>query len=395
VTAGVARLSLDSAASNECRVVAVIWQRFGPYHLARLRGAAAVLAPSGWRVVGLEVAEEDHYRWGPAGDTVVNRLTLFPRREYASLSARSIRGRTTEALDQLQPSAVCINGWAAVEAVAALKWCRTNRRRAILMSETFESSKNPLKAGVRRWRVRQFDAALVGGRLHAGYLASLGYPRHKVEVGYDVVDSHYFSRPAPLFGNRYPALLGKQYFLANTRLLERKGIDALLRAYARYVMLETEKPGGGAWWHLVISGSGEMEGPCKRLADSLGVAGSVHWPGFLSYRELPSLYRSAGAFVHPARQEPWGLVVNEAAAAGLPLIVGRRVGAACELVREGENGFLVEPDDTESFAAVLCRVAEMTGAERASLGNASRRIAGEFGPERFGRGLERCLAVEG
>ena len=233
------------------------------------------------------------------------------------------------------------------EAVAALGWCRSNRRRGILMSETFEPSRNPLKTYMKQRRVRQFDAALVGGWLHAGYLASLGYPSNRTEIGYDVVDNQHFNRAVPSFTGRCAGVCEKRYFLANTRFLKRKGIDALLRAYARYRALEVQQRPGSAPWHLVISGSGEMERPWKQLAGELRVADTVHWPGFLQYQDLPSMYRSAGVFVHPARQEPWGLVVNEAAAAGLPLIVGRHVGAACELVRDGENGFLVDPDDID------------------------------------------------
>jgi glycosyltransferase involved in cell wall biosynthesis len=135
-----------------------------------------------------------------------------------------------------------------------------------------------------------------------------------------------------------------------------------------------------------------MEASWKALSASLGISHAVYWPGFLDYDSLPSAYQRAGAFVHPARREAWGLVVNEAAAAGLPLIVGRRVGAAAELIREGENGFLVDPDDTAAFADVLLGVATASHSERAAMGAASRRIVSDFGVERFGQGLRRCLA---
>ncbi len=366
-----------------------MWQRFGPYHVTRLRGAANALAPR-WQVLGLEVAERDHYEWDRAANTDVQRVVLFPGRAYECLPSRFVRARTREVLDQVQPSAVCVNGWAAAEAVAALKWCRVNRRRAILMSETFESAPNALKHQIRRWRVRQFDAALVGGRWQATYLAALGYPSQRVEIGYDVVDSAHFAG-SPAHITCIPGLIAKRYIFANTRFLPRKGIDALLRAYARYLVMDAEKPATDPPWHLVISGSGEMATTWKQLAEKLGVTGTVHWPGFVQYHELPQWYRAAGVFVHPARQEAWGLVVNEAMASNLPVIVGRRVGAACELVREGENGFLIDPDDTESFATVILRVACMTDAQRAAMGDASRRIVSNFGPDRFGQALKRCL----
>jgi hypothetical protein len=369
--------------------VAILWQRFGPYHLARLQAAERALRAHGWSVVGLEVAGADEYAWDRPGGLVSPR-TLFPHEAYASLDARSIRRAVTSALDAIQPAAVCINGWAVPEAVAALRWCRTRKRRAVLMSESFEPSKSPIKEWVKRQRARRFDAAIVGGSWHASYLSSLGFAR-PIEFGYDVVDNRHFAEGRAWAGARCGSLAGHPYLFANVRFLERKGIDALLRAYARYRTRAEATDAGTPVWHLVISGSGEMEVPWKQLALDLDVADTVHWPGFLQYAEVAAAYRSAGMFVHPARREAWGLVVNEAAAAGLPLIVGRRVGAACELVREGENGFLVDPDDEEALAGAVRRIATMPDEARAGMGAASRRLAARFEPERFGEAVRRSV----
>ncbi len=370
------------------RRLCILWQRFGAYHLARLKGATEVLADVGWDVVGIEVAGRDEYPWRPATHSGLQRRTLFPDGDYTRLAALAIRRRVASALDVLRPDAVCINGWAMPEAVAALWWARRAGARTILMSETFESSSNRLKRIVKKWRVARCDAAIVGGRLHAGYLAELGFPSDRIELGYDVVDNAHFAAPA----TAEPLWLGvvrpDQFFFANTRFLERKGIGSLLRAFARYRSLHT---GPLPPWRLVISGSGEMAGEWKQLASALGVDRHTHWPGFLQYDELPAAYQSAGAFVHSAREEPWGLVVNEAAAAGLPLIVGRKVGAACELVRDGENGFLVEPDNCEEFAERLLRLAGLPEGERRAMGAASQRLVSAFGPQRFGEALRRCL----
>ena len=120
-----------------------------------------------------------------------------------------------------------------------------------------------------------------------------------------------------------------------------------------------------------------MERPWKELSAALGVSDTVHWPGFLQYEQLPAAYQFAGAFVHPARREPWGLVVNEAAAAGLPLLVGQHVGAACELVRDGENGFLVNPDDVE-------RVREPAASHVETLGRRAKCDGASIAAARFG-----------
>jgi glycosyltransferase involved in cell wall biosynthesis len=369
-----------------------MWQRFGPYHLARLRETAAMLAADDWLVTGVEVAEQDHYAWDPAVDATINHVTMFAGRDYNSLSSHLIRARTPELLDRLQPSAMCINGWSATEATAALRWCLVNHRRAILMSGTFESSWNPLKQLIKRVLVRKFDAAVVSGRKHAEYLYELGYPPEKIHLGYDVVDNQHFMNDIDGDDIRLPVARGR-YFFANTRFLPRKGVDALLRAYARYLSLHAGTPASEPPWQLVISGSGEMEGLLKQLCRALQIAERVHWPGFLQYRHLPTVYRSAGAFVHLARTEAWGLVINEAAAAGLPLLVGRRVGAACELVREGKNGFLVDPDDTVTVAEALWRLARMTDSQRAAMGAESRSIVANFGPRRFAESVRSCIGM--
>jgi glycosyltransferase involved in cell wall biosynthesis len=125
--------------------------------------------------------------------------------------------------------------------------------------------------------------------------------------------------------------------------------------------------------------------------------GAVIFAGFRQVGELRDFYAGAGAFIHPALAEPWGLVINEAMASGLPVISSRNVGAAEELVREGVNGFLFDPEDVEELAGLMGRVAEMPREERLAMGEASRGLIAEWGPERFARGAEEAarLAMAG
>ena len=83
----------------------------------------------------------------------------------------------------------------------------------------------------------------------------------------------------------------------------------------------------------------------------------VIWAGFLQYQQLPRYYGLANAFIHPPKSEPWGLVVNEAAASSLPLLVSNTVGAGYELVRDGFNGFLFDPNSATDISEALLRLA--------------------------------------
>jgi len=371
-------------------VLAVLWQRLGPYHLARLQAAAKHFE----KVVAVEIASRDHYAWETTdADCGLERLTLFRDRPYESLSRREIASAVAARLNQIDPQFVAINGWSVPEARAALRWTNRHGRYSILMSETFEPSRNRIKEFVKARRVRRFHAAVVGGRWHANYLQQLGFPADRIRIGYDAVDNDHFTtgaRAAQNDANHQRIRLGlpHKYCFANTRFLPRKKIDVLLKAYAKY-RRDVADP-----WRLVISGSGQCEQDWKRLSTDLAIDAHVAWPGFVQYADLPAYYGLASAFVHIASREAWGLVINEAAACGLPLIVGRRVGASCELVTP-DNGILVDPDDIDSVAEALIAMTHLSENERLAMSTASRAKADNYRPDRFGTALAELVASSG
>jgi 1,2-diacylglycerol 3-alpha-glucosyltransferase len=376
--------------------IAVLWSRLGPYHLARLRGAAAAAGGYGASVVGLEVAARDRdYEWAPApGADGFERVTLFPGADYHGLSAGAIGRAVAETLDRVRPDIVAVNGWSVPEARAAAAWGRRHGRRLVLMSETkADDHLRPWwKEMIKRQLLRRYDAALVGGRAQADYLASLGYPRERIRHGYDVVDNSYFHTSArearaEAARLRHGTGLPDRYFLACTRLLARKNVDGLLRAYKLY-----RQRSGGQSWGLVILGSGEEADNLRALAGGLGLD-DLQWPGFVQYAKLPLYYGLAGAFVHPAKSEAWGLVVNEAAASRLPILCSRSVGARYELVRDGENGLLFDPFDVEDMAGALAGMANMRDDDRARMGRRSEAIVGDWTPLRFGRELMEAAGL--
>lgn len=381
--------------------VAVIWARFGAYHLARLRGAAEVGGNLDARVVGIEIAQKDHYAWEiESGAQGFERITVFPGSSYDDLTPARIRREVARVLADLRPDAVAINGWSMPEARAAIAWCRRRpEAAAILMSETKQDDGGRRlwwKEIFKGWLVRRCDAALVGGRPQADYLQRLGFPPELIFHGYDVVDNAYFAQGADRVrrdaaGYRARYNLPERYFFACTRFLPRKNIAGLLRAYAAY---RNDSP---APWDLVVAGGGD-EGPAlQQLQSDLGLQG-VHWPGFVQYRDLPVYFGLASAFIHSALSEPWGLVVNEAAASGLPLLVSRTVGARYELVEVGGNGILFDPGSVEAMTGALRIMSDFSDVQRAAMGRRSVEIVAEWSPRRFGEGLfaaiDKCRETE-
>ena len=111
--------------------------------------------------------------------------------------------------------------------------------------------------------------------------------------------------------------------------------------------------------------------------------------GFVQPNVLPELMARSGVFVLPSRKEPWGVVVQEAAAAGLPLISSDAVGASVHLLQEHYNGWLFPSGSTESLASLLRTAASADRRRLSQMGNASVEISHQFQPGRWVQTLLR------
>ena len=118
-----------------------------------------------------------------------------------------------------------------------------------------------------------------------------------------------------------------------------------------------------------------------------GAVEGVAFSGFAQGNALGTAYGRADAFVLPSRKDTWGLVVNEAMAAGLPVVVSTGAGCAVDLVDEGQNGITVPPGDATALANALSRIAALPDAEREAWGKRSRGIIAAFGLDDFCAGL--------
>jgi glycosyltransferase involved in cell wall biosynthesis len=151
--------------------------------------------------------------------------------------------------------------------------------------------------------------------------------------------------------------------LCVARLAPEKRIDVLLRASA----LAGVQP--------LLAGDGPERSSLERLARELGL-GAI-FLGERPWDELVDMYAAADVFALLSWNETWGVVVNEAAACSLPLVLSDRVGAAADLLREAENGFLVPAGDVGAAAEALRRLAADAGLRR-RFGERSRELVGDW-----------------
>jgi glycosyltransferase involved in cell wall biosynthesis len=378
---------------------AILFDNFGPYHYARLRASATVCDLTAVQVF----ARSLEYAWKPeiqAGDFRFE--TLFREDTSRNVQKQELGRKINQALGDCRPQVVFIPGWSSRAAFFALRWCLRHNIPAIAMSDSTARDEKRVgwKEHIKKRLVWLFSAGLVAGNLHRDYLSQLGMPQDRIFLGYDVVDNEYFRQKTEQVREqrieiRTRQALPENYFLASARFMEKKNLPRLLQAYARYRTLcgkpEDHRPESfrSVPWSLVLLGDGSLRTELCALIAKLGLQESVKLPGFQQYSDLPFYYGLAGAFIHASTAEPWGLVVNEAMASRLPVLVSNRCGCAC-LVEEGRNGFIFDAYDIEGLAQLMQRVSNLTKEVLEAMGEESGRVIADWGPERFVDGFNQA-----
>ena len=385
-----AESSGQSPAGPRLADLSLCWvlKQFGHYHHARL---SAFAARNRGRTLAVQCTNEGAFKefvFRPDGKQAYELHTVLPGVAADCVFGPALRDALRRKLDELRPGVVCLPGWSNLAAAVSLQWSLESGTPTVLFSEStaYDEPRAGWREAIKSRLVRLASAALTGGKPHVEYAAALGLPRERIFIGCDVVDNRHFAAGADAARSDAAALrtkhrLPERYLLASGRFVPKKNFPGLLDAYARY-----RKAGAPGDWKLVILGDGPLRPTLEALCVKLGVAQDVLLPGFKSYDELPAFYGLASAFVHASTTEQWGLVVNEAMAAGLPVIVSARCGCAPDLVREGENGFTFDPADTSALAAHMLRLARRE-CDLEAMGRASRRIIARWTPDTFSAGL--------
>jgi glycosyltransferase involved in cell wall biosynthesis len=185
-----------------------------------------------------------------------------------------------------------------------------------------------------------------------------------------------------------PIVTCRPFLFATGRQVHNKGFDVLIDAFrlvaARHPALD-----------LVIGGDGPEHAALRRQAAGYGLSERVHLPGLLDRAQTVTYFRQCRVFVLPSRYEPFGIVNLEAMAAG-KAVIATDVGGVAEVVRSGETGLLVAPQDNPAALAAACMDLLADPARTAALGAAGRREAARYDwPRIAGRYLDLYSALGG
>lgn len=194
---------------------------------------------------------------------------------------------------------------------------------------------------------RRFDLFLGVSSLTLDYLRTFGVPAERTGLFPYAVDVEDFRTRSALVPEERAAFREKLGVPAHSRVVlslakfnDREAPWDLLRAFGQ--------DGQEDLW-LVLAGDGPAREDLERFARERDLD-RVRFPGYIPYTELPALYAAADVFVHAAREERWGVSVQEALACGLPVVASSRVGAGHDLIEPGGNGFIYAAGDDEGLA---------------------------------------------
>jgi glycosyltransferase involved in cell wall biosynthesis len=240
--------------------------------------------------------------------------------------------------------------------------------------------------------IHSCDGFVIAGKSSFEYVNSFEPKNDRIFAAPDAIDTDFFARQADATRQNAvasrPALgLPRRYFLFVGRLVPEKGVFDLLEAYGMLTPEIRSEIG------LVFVGDGVARSELERRA--VGISpGSVRFPGFAQREQLAGFYGLAEIFVFPTYTDPWGLVVNEAMACGLPIICSEAAGCVADLVEDRWNGRVVFPRDPGQLASAMHELASQ-GELRSLMGQRSRERIRGYSPRACAHGIaEAALSCE-
>jgi glycosyltransferase involved in cell wall biosynthesis len=376
---------------NTNKAIALIHTQFGPYHVARAKALQKIYSGS---VSLIQLASQELQReWILDGE--IPEIFTVAKGTLESLTPKTLANKLVEHLTNINPSVVIIAGYSHLAMRAATKWARQNGVKTVLLSDSqhLDQPRNIIKESLKGlWIRNNFDAAFVAGASAASYLSNLGFPRDLIWRCYDVVDNQYFARNAAIVKKsqdqiRQQLNLPKRFFLYVGRLSPEKNLLRLLEAYHLYQQQKDQNN-----WSLVMVGSGSQMAKLKDKVTQLGLR-NVIWVGFKQISDLPTYYALASALILPSISEPWGLVVNEAMACRLPILISDRCGCLLDLVFPGINGYIFNPLKVASINAGLQYLSSQSNEKLKKMAHASGKIIANYTPESWAEALTDCLNI--
>jgi glycosyltransferase involved in cell wall biosynthesis len=375
--------------------LALITEIISPYRIP-LFNALAKQGDVDLHVIFLAETDPDLRQWKVYKDEIKFSYQVLPswRKRVGRYNWLLNRGLGS-ALSAFAPDVVLCGGYNYVASWQALLWSRMKQVPFLLWSESNVQDirrAHEIVEFAKSEFLSRCSGFVVPGRSAGDYLRAHKVREESIFAAPNAVDNELFATAA-LEARRNAGMrrtelsLPKRYCLFVGRLIREKGVFELLSAYAKLDKAIREQVG------LVLVGDGAERNHLEAFASTIS-PGSVIFPGFAQRELLSCYYALAEVLILPTYSDPWGLVVNEAMACGLPVIVSKVAGCAADLVKENWNGLLTLPRDESSLLTAITKIASQPELRNIMSTNSSRHIA-HYSPEAWSRGIMQALKGTG
>ena len=376
------------------RKIVILTEIIAPYRIP-VFNALARRSEVDLHVIFLADTDKALRQWRVYADEIGFSHEVLPswrwrRGKYSLLINRGLRA----ALEAASPQAVLCGGYNYPASWQSLWWARRRRVRFVLWTESNEQDSRSNGAGVewlKRYFVRSCNGFVVPGRSSFDYLRTLGANDRRIFIAANAVDNGFFAAAAEDVRRRAAQFreklkLPSRFILFVGRFVPEKGIFDLLEAYAK---LESEVRSNVG---LVFAGDGASKERLAQEAKRIS-PGVVCLTQFVQREDLAGLYALAEMLVLPTHSDPWGLVVNEAMACGLPIIVSSVAGCAADLVEDGWNGSVIPPRNREKLAVAIDALVRRSDLKEQMSAHSLERIR-SYSPEACAEGLATAALAE-
>lgn len=367
--------------------LAIITEIIAPYRIP-VFNAGALRPELDLHVIFLSENDPSLRQWRVYKEEIKFQYEVLPSwRQRLGRHNLLINRGVFSALNRLRPDAVLCGGYNYTASWQAAFWAKSNRVPLLLWSE---STALDLRRGhppvefVKARFLSMCQAFVVPGKSSFRYLQGLGIGTKKIFTAPNAVDNALFAALAEEARRdqsqvRTRHSLPARFFLYVGRMVAVKGVFELLEAYAQ-LDPEVRRQIG-----LVFVGDGP--GLMKLKEAAAGIEpGTIQFAGFVHREELAEFYALSDALISPTHSDTWGLVVNEAMACGLPVIVSNVAGCSEDLVKDGWNGFVVPALAPDQLALAMARVAADAGL-RSEMGSNSRKRIAEYSASEWAEGV--------
>jgi glycosyltransferase involved in cell wall biosynthesis len=284
------------------------------------------------------------------------------------LQAWKLNSQITRYIQTRNIRMVVLNGYGDVSRLLLMRWAKKRGIKVLLRGdsnihgqEKITGLRRLIKGMTLRWISHQIAGLMPMGRCGQAFFDHwMG--DHKLpsficpyEPNYDQIRSC-GPRCCSQFMQDKKLDQTHRHLLYCGRLIDIKNVDLIITAFER---ISRQRPD----WDLLIAGTGPLEANLKAMVTS-ELKNRVKFLGFLQFDQTVACYCASHVLVHPPSYEPWALVINEAVAAGLPIIATDVVGAANELIEPGVNGLLIKPNDVDALTDAMFTMTQGDTASR-------------------------------